>query len=106
MSSSFHTLCKIHHKTQMHAPIGMEFGTLKGLIKADLSNTFGRNLMNSHRVLTDNSHKKWSKVCHAYRVNPLKENCYVAGVMHVVGVVIIGMPFCGFERIEIMAIEI
>ena len=36
-SSSFRTLCKIHHKTQMHTPIQLKFSTLKGLIKANLS---------------------------------------------------------------------
>ena len=36
-SSSFFTLCKIHHKTLMHTPVGLNVGTLEGLIKADLS---------------------------------------------------------------------
>ena len=39
-SSSFRTLRKIHHKTRMRAPIGLKFGTLEGLIKADLSTNF------------------------------------------------------------------
>ena len=52
-SSSFRTLCKIHHKTPMRAPLGLKFGTLKGLIKVDLSTKFGRHLMNIHGVMTD-----------------------------------------------------
>ena len=71
-TSSLRTLHKIHHKTRMHAPIGLKFGTLKGLIKVDLRNNFGRNPMNIHGVMTDYSHKTRSKVCHIYRVNPLK----------------------------------
>ena len=35
-SSSFRTLRKIRHKTRIRARIGLKFGTLKGLIKADL----------------------------------------------------------------------
>ena len=44
-TSSFRTLRKIRHKTRMRAPIGLKFGTLEGLIKADLSTNFGRNPM-------------------------------------------------------------
>ena len=40
-SSSFRTLRKIHHKTRMRAPIGLKFGTLEGLIKADFITNFG-----------------------------------------------------------------
>ena len=69
-SSSFRTLRKIRHKTRMRTPIELNFGTLEGLIKADLSTTFGRNPMNIHGVMTDYVHKIKSKVCHAYRVNP------------------------------------
>ena len=72
-SSSFCKLCKICHKTRMRAPIGLKFGTRKWLIKADLSTNFGRNLMNMHRVMTNYLCKIRSKVCHAHRVNPLKE---------------------------------
>ena len=73
-SSSFRTLRKIRHKTRMHARIGLKFGTLKGLIMADLCTNFGRNLMNIHGVITDYLRKIRSKVCHAYRVNPLEES--------------------------------
>ena len=52
----------------------MKFGTLKGLIKADLRNNFGRNPMNIHRVITDYLRKIRSKVCYSYRVNPLEES--------------------------------
>ena len=52
-SSSFCTLRKIRHKTRMRAQIGLKFGTLKGLIKADLRTNFGRNPMNIHGVMTD-----------------------------------------------------
>ena len=52
-STSFCTLCKIHHKTRMHAPIGLKFGTLEGLIKADLSTNFGRNPINIQGVMID-----------------------------------------------------
>ena len=72
-SSSFRTLRKIHHKTRMRARIGLKFGTLEGLIKADLSTNFGRNPMNIHGVMTDYVRKIRSKVCHAYRVNHLEE---------------------------------
>ena len=37
----------------MRARIGLKFGTLKGLIKADLCTNFGRNPMNIHGVMTD-----------------------------------------------------
>ena len=52
-SSSFRTLRKIRHKTRMRTPIRLKFGTLKGLIKADLSTNFGRNPMNIHGVMTN-----------------------------------------------------
>ena len=72
-STSFRTLRKIRHKTRMRAPTGLKFGTLEGLIKADLSTNFGRNPMNIHGVMIDYSRKIRSKVFHAYRVNSLKE---------------------------------
>ena len=72
-SSSFRTLHKICHKTRMRTRIGLNFGTLEGLIKANLSTNFGRNPMNIHEVMTDYVGKIRSKVCHAYRVNPLEE---------------------------------
>ena len=72
-TSSFRTLRKIRHKTRMRAPIGLKFGTLEGLTKADLSTNFGRNPMDIHGVMIDYSRKIRSKVCHAHRVNPLKE---------------------------------
>ena len=72
-SSSFRTLRKICHKTRMRTRIGLTFGTLERLIKADLSTNFGRTPMNIHGVMTDYVRKIRSKVCHAYRVNPLEE---------------------------------
>ena len=42
-----------YSKTQMHAVIGLKFGTFTGLIKADLSTNFGRNPMNIHGFMTD-----------------------------------------------------
>ena len=90
-SSSFRTLRKIRHKTRMRARIGLKFGTLKGLIKADLCTNFGRNPMNIHGVMTDYLRKIRSKVCHAYRVNYFEEsveNYYVDGAT------IVGVPFC------------
>ena len=69
-SSLFRTLYKICHKTQMRTPIGLKFGTLEGLIKADLITNFGRNPMNIHGVMTDYVRKIRSK---AYRINPLEE---------------------------------
>ena len=72
-SSSFRTLLKICHKTRMHTPIGLKYGTLEGLIKEDLSTNFGRYPMNIHRVMTDYMRKIRSKVYHSYRVNPLEE---------------------------------
>ena len=73
-SSSFRTLRKIRHKTRMHARIGLKYGTLKGLITADLRTNFGRNSMNIHGVMTDYLRKIRSKVCHAYRVNSFEES--------------------------------
>ena len=87
---------------QMRAPIGLKFGTLKELIKANLSTKFGWNPMNIHGVMTNYLCKIRSKVCHAHRVNRLKEcaeNCYVDGVT------IVGVPFCGL-KIQLKAIEI
>ena len=52
---------------------GLKFGTLEGLIKADLSTNFGRNPKAIHGVMTDYVRKIRSKVCHAYRVNHLEE---------------------------------
>ena len=57
----------------MRTRIGLKFDTHEGLIKADLSTNFGRNLMKIHGVMTDYVRKIRSKVCHTYRVNPLEE---------------------------------
>ena len=95
-STSFCTLYKICHKMRTRTPIRLQFGTLKGLIKADFSTNFGRNPMNIHRVITKYFRKTRSKVCHTHRVNPLKEcteNCYVDKVT------IVGVPFCGLKGI-------
>ena len=54
-SSSFRTLRKIRHKTRTRARIELKFGTLKGRSKADLRTNFGRNPMNNHGVMTDDS---------------------------------------------------
>ena len=54
--------------------------------------------MNIHGVMTDYLLKIRSKVCHAYRVNPLEEsveNCYVDGAT------IVGVPLCGLKGIGI-----
>ena len=102
-TSSFRTLRKLRHKTRMRARIGLKFGTLKGLIKADLCTNFGRNPMNIHGVMTDYLRKIRSKVCHAYRVNSFEEsveNCYVDGAT------IVGVPFCGLKGIGIKTKEI
>ena len=102
-SSSFRTLRKIRHKTRMRARIGLKFGTLKGLIKADLCTNFGRNPMNIHGVMTDYLRKIRSKVCHAYKVNSFEEsveNCYVDGAT------IVGVPFYGLKGIGIKTTEI
>ena len=102
-SFSFRTLRKIRSKTRMRARIGLKFGTLKGLIKADLSTNLGRNPMNIHGVMTDYLRKIRSKVCHDYRVNSFEEsveNCYVDGAT------IVGVPFCGLKGIGIKTMEI
>ena len=102
-TTSFRTLRKIRHKTRMRTQIGLKFGTLKGLIKADLCTNFGRNPMNIHGVMTDYLRKIRSKVCHAYRVNSFEdsvENCYVDGAT------IAGVPFCGLKEIGIKTTEI
>ena len=103
ISSSFRTFRKIRHKTRMRARIGLKFGTLKGLITADLRTNVGRNPMNIHGVMTDYLRKIRSKVCHAYRVNSFEEsveNCYVDGAT------IVGVPFCGLKGIGIKTMEI
>ena len=102
-TSSFRTLRKIPHKTRMRARIGLKFGTLKGLIKADLGTNFDRNPMNIYGVITDYLRKIRSEVCHAYRVNSFEEsveNCYVDGAT------IVGVPFCGLKEIGIKTTEI
>ena len=73
-TSSFLILRKIRHKTRMHTRIWLKFGTLKGLIKADLCTNIDRNPMNIHRVMTDYLRKIKSKVCHVYRVNSFEES--------------------------------
>ena len=100
---SFRTLRKIRHTTRMRARIELKFGTLKGLIKADLSTNVGRNPMKIHGVMTDYLRKIRSKVCHAYRVNSFEEsvkNCYADGKT------IVGVPFCGLKGIGIKTMEI
>ena len=57
----------------MRTRIVLKFGTLEGLIKADLSTNFGRNPMNIHGVMTYYVRKIRSKVCHAYGVNASEE---------------------------------
>ena len=64
----------------MRARIWLKFGTLKGLIKADLRTNFGRNPMNIHGVMTDYWRKIRSQVCHACRVNALEESVDNRGV--------------------------
>ena len=73
-SSSFRSFRKIRHKPRIRTRIGLKFRTIKGLIKADPSANLGRNPMNIHGVMTDYLRKIRSKVCHAYRVNPLEES--------------------------------
>ena len=87
----------------MRAWIGLKFGTLKGLITADLCTNFGRNPMNSYGVITDYLRKVRSKVCHAYRVNSFEEsveNYYVDGAT------IVRVPFCGLKGIGVKTTEI
>ena len=53
--------------------------------------------------MTDYLRTTRSKVCHAYRVNPLEElveNIYVDEVT------IVGVPYCGLKGIEIKTMEI
>ena len=94
-TSSFRTLRKIRHKTRIRTEIGLKFGALKGLIKADRCTNFDWNPMNIHGVITDYLRKIRSKVCHAYRVNSFEEsveNCYVDGAT------IVGVPVCGLKK--------
>ena len=87
----------------MRARIGLTYDTLKGLNEVDLRTNIGRNPMNIHGVMTNYLHKVRSKVCHAYKVNPLEEsveNSYVDGAT------IVGVPFCGLKRIGIKTMEI
>ena len=101
--SSFRTLRKIRHKTRLRARTGLKFGTLKGLIKADLCTNFDRNPMNIYGVMTNYMRKIRSKVCHAYRVNSFEEsveNCYVDGAT------IVEVPCCGLKETGIKTTEI
>ena len=65
--------CEENRSSHFRARIGLKFGTPKGLIKADLRTNFGRNPINIQGVMTNCFRKIRSKVCHAYRVNPLEE---------------------------------
>jgi len=85
---SFCTLHIFEHNLRMPTPIKLKLGIHKGLIKAHFCTNFGWNPI---RVMIDFSHKKRSKVCHAYRVNHWKELEYVGGVN------IVGVSFCGFK---------
>ena len=53
--------------------IAFKFGTERGGIKAHLSTTFGWNMINRQRVISDYSQKITPICCHAYRVNRLHE---------------------------------
>ena len=80
-----------------HAPIKLNLGNHKGLIKAHLRTHFGWNSMKIYGVMTDYFHKKRSKVYHAYRVNRRKE---LLETWHVDGILFVGMPFCGLKVIR------
>ena len=59
--------------------------------------------MNNHGVITDYLRKIRSKVCHAHRVNLLKES---AENYYVNGITIVEVPFWGLKGIQLKAIEI
>jgi len=55
--------------TQIHYPIALKFGTLKGRTKAHPDTKFGCNTINGHEVI-NNYLQKITPICfHAYRVN-------------------------------------
>jgi len=102
-SPSFRILCIFGRNLRTHTPIKLNLGTRKGLIKAHLHTNFGWNPIKIYGVMTSFSHKKRSKVCHAYRVNCLKE---LDETWHVGGVTFIGVPFCGLKEIWKKTMEI
>jgi len=65
----FSSRCESYDKTQMHYPIALKFGTLKGRIKAHPDNKFGCNTINSHEDINNYSQKITPICCHAYRVS-------------------------------------
>ena len=67
----FHTLCKIH---QMLTPLKLKFGTLKGIIKANLGTKFGENLIKIHGVTINYSYKIISNFCHTYKINRFEKS--------------------------------
>ena len=87
----------------MRTRIWLKFGTLKGLIKADLHTNVSRDPMHIHGVVTDYLRKIRSKICHAYRVNALEES---VENLYVDGAIIVGVPFCGLKGIGIKTMEI
>jgi len=80
----------------MHTLIELKFGTYKGLIKLHLCTNFGWYPIRIYEVMTDFSHKRKSKVCHANKVNYWKE---LVETSLIYGIIIIGVPFW-FERNE------
>ena len=89
----------------MRAQIGLKFGTLKELIKADLHTNFGKNPMNIHDVMTDYSRKIRSKVCHAHRVNlslgvTYHRNCLMVVCLCCTGVFRIKTVYIGVIKLQ------
>jgi len=65
----FSSRCESFYKIQMHYPIPLKFGTLKGRIKAHPDTKFGCNTINGHKVINNYLQKITPIYCHVYRVN-------------------------------------
>ena len=103
ISLSFHTLCIFNYNLRMHTPIKLKLGTCKGLIKAHLCTNFGWNPIKIYGVMINFLRKKRLKSCHAYRINHWKE---LDETLHVGGVTVVGVPFCGLKGIRKKITEI
>ena len=85
----------------MRTPIKLKFGTLKGVIKANLSTNFGRYPINIHGVMCIN--KIISNFYRAYRINRFENS---VKRWSVVRVTIMGVPFSSLKEIKVKTMKI
>ena len=86
------------YKTRTPYPIPLNVGTQKEGTKTHLSTTFGRNMINRQRVMSDYSRKITPICCHAYRVNRVWEEAETRLVNRLT---IEPQTFCGLKEIEL-----